>query len=113
MEESLRTRVSTQVYSVAEALAETGQVPHAAIMAAVVVAGRATEVGITRKPNVIRIVEEALSEQNLRPKLFRTTRGAGGDERRLRNAPINQLTDIVNPDTAVHEVVDIQCPAVR
>src|SRR6185369_11166311 len=55
---------AAQVDRVAESLAHSGQVPHAAVLAAIVVAGSAAHVAVAREARVARVVEQLLTREH-------------------------------------------------
>jgi hypothetical protein len=59
-------RASTQARGVAQAFTKTAQVPDAAVVTTVVVAGGAAHVGVARQAGVASVVEELLAKQDLR-----------------------------------------------
>src|SRR5262245_46176204 len=64
LQEALRASSSAQVDRIAQSLAHTRQVPDAAVMAAVVVAGRAAQVPVRGEARVPCVVEQLLAGED-------------------------------------------------
>src|SRR5882672_1647958 len=93
---------------VAQALAKSAEIPHTAVLAAVVVAGGAAEVSIAGEPGIARIVENLLALQDLRGQLFRADGRPGAERLRIPLAVVHELRDVENADASIHEVIDVK-----
>ncbi len=86
VQESLAACTAVQVRGVAQPLAEARQVPHAAVLTAIVVAGGAAEVGVASEPRVDGVIEEPLALQHSGAQLLGSECRRVGDERQARDA---------------------------
>ena len=99
---------------VAQAFAEAGQVPDAAVVAAVVVAGRAADVARrARGACRARRRRAACPAAPAASSFSLADRGQRREQRHVRDAPSSSSGDeVVDADRAVHEVVDVEALAV-
>ncbi|EWS57787.1 hypothetical protein Y694_04265 [Methylibium sp. T29-B] len=110
--EALPTGPTTQADRVAQPFSQTAQVPCATVVPTVVVAGRATHVRIARQPGVTGIVEELLARQHHGRELLDGDRVDGCRCSHAELAIPYQPRQIEDPQSPIHEVVDIQGQAV-
>ena len=104
---------AAEVDGVAEAFAEAGEVPGAAVVRAVEVAGGAAHVAFLVEAGGSGVVEESLAVQDLGRERLRGDEAGGGRECRGGGAGgVDQLRDVETGDAAV-EVVQHEEPLVR
>ena len=103
---------TTKVDRVAQAFAETGKIPHPAILGTIVVAGGTADVSLQGETRVLGIVEVLFAEEHVGGKRLAGDRVVGGDEADVLTSAIDDLRDIVGGDAAAHEVVDIESATV-
>ena len=114
MQRSLRdAAVAAEGDGVAQAFAELGEVPDAAVLPAVVVAAGATDVLLEGHAIVACVVEELFSAQHLGAEFFRRHAIQHDGRGRRRLAAVGQRVEVVNGDGAIHEVVNEKRPAIR
>ena len=104
---------AAQVHRIAQTLAQARQVPDPAVVAAVVVAGRAAQVSVARQPEVLGVVKQLLAGQDRGRQLVRRHRRQRGAHRRQPVAPGQQARQVHHADGAVHKIVDVQRLPVR
>ena len=106
-------RPPTQAGGIAQPLAESGEIPGAAVVPAVVVAACATHVAVAGQPRVAGVVEQLLAQKHGGRELLGGHRAHRRQQRRLGGAPRQQRPQVVGPHGTVHEVADEQLVAVR
>ena len=109
---ALRAGPAPQRDGVAQAFAEAGEVPGAPIVPTVVVARRATDVGVAGKPRVGRVVKQSLAGEHVGGQLLGRDSRSVGEQRHVEFAEVDESRQVEHAERAVHEVVDVELQAV-
>ena len=101
-----------QADGVAQAFALGRQVPGAAIVPAVVVAGGAAHVAVAGQTGVAGVIEQLLAQQHIGGQGFCRNGSGGGHNRQLQQTFLGQRCQVVCGHGAIHEVADKQARAI-
>ena len=109
----MASRTPTQRNGVAQAFAQACEVPDAAVVTAIAVAGRTTHVGVSGQARIPGVVEQLLAVEHLGREFFC---GHGSNRDQRCHGPLSvshQRSQVVHANRSVHEIVDVQAQTIR